>query len=476
MGHTIGPRVRHLGATVNIRLHYPGAAVALGAALLALGLAPALPLAGHSQVGIRGREVSVSVDRSRVLNLPLVASHVALRWTGSPQADVTISLSSDGTTFGAPIAVEPADGPTDRAAETYGGVIWAGAARAIAIHSDVPLGRATVVAIDSRTQDRLAPAITYTAAAAVAQHAVITRYGWGADESLRFDSSGSEIWPPEFYPVQKLIVHHTAGRNGDPDPAATVRAIYYYNAVTRGWGDIGYNFLIDESGRIYEGRYARTYAAGQTPTGEDASGNGVTGAHVQGYNSGTVGIALLGTLTDQDATPAARDALEQLLAWEAEQHGIDPLGGGLYQNPVNGMQKAFANIAGHRDLAATECPGGMFYSTFSQLRQAVATRITGTAPAQTVPGAPVLGAEKASTGKGVVLSWTVPPNGGSPITAYDILRVNSGSFVRIASVGPSTSTYRDTSTRRGRTYTYAVRAANAIGVGPNSNSASAVAR
>src|SRR3954469_2530195 len=247
-------------------------------------------------------------------------------------------------------------------------------------------------------------------------------------KSLRFDGSGNELWPPEFHPIQKLIVHHTAGRNADPDPAATVRAIYYYDTVTQGWGDMGYNFLIDESGRIYEGRYSRTYAAGEMPTGEDASGNGVTGAHVQGYNSGTAGIALLGTLTNQDATPAARAALEKLLAWKAERHGIDPLGSSVYVNPVNGTQKTFANIAGHRDLAATECPGGTFYATFPQLRQSISQRITGTAPSKTVPSAPALTARTAPTGKGIALNWTAPPDGGSPITEYRVLRLNGGVF------------------------------------------------
>src|SRR2546422_576845 len=135
---------------------------------------------------------------------------------------------------------------------------------------------------------------------------------WRANESLRFDSTGKEIWPPAFYPVQKLIVHHTATQNNDPDPAATVRSIYYYHAVTQAWGDIGYNFLIDEAGRIYEGRHTFDYASGTSPTGEDSRGYGVTGAHAQGFNSGTVGIALLGTLSNQDATAAAKNGLEPM--------------------------------------------------------------------------------------------------------------------------------------------------------------------
>ena len=91
-------------------------------------------------------------------------------------------------------------------------------------------------------------------------------------------------------------------------------------------------------------------------------------------------VALLGTLTGQDATPAARNALEQLLAWESERHSIDPQGSGVYTNPVNGSQKDFANIAGHRDVAATDCPGGVFYSTLPQIRADVAAMVASSPP------------------------------------------------------------------------------------------------
>ena len=96
------------------------------------------------------------------------------------------------------------------------------------------------------------------AGASVAAPAILPRSGWGSDESLRFDATGREVWPPTFWPVQKLIVHHTATQNGDPNPPSTIRAIYYYHSVTQGWGDIGYNFLIDEAGHIYKGRHSHT--------------------------------------------------------------------------------------------------------------------------------------------------------------------------------------------------------------------------
>ncbi|MGI8929365.1 MAG: fibronectin type III domain-containing protein, partial [Candidatus Limnocylindrales bacterium] len=172
-----------------------------------------------------------------------------------------------------------------------------------------------------------------------------------------------------------------------------------------------------------------------------------------------------------------RAALERLLAWKADRHAIDPLGSGTYTNPVSGAQKSTANISGHRDWAATECPGGVFYSTFPQLRDAVATRISGTPPPpQTVPGPPSLTAASPNTGKGVKLTWTAPPDGGSPLTQYRVLRLTNGAFSQIATVGPASTSYRDTGTKRGRTYIYVVRAVNSIGVGPDSNQASAIAR
>jgi len=347
-------------------------------------------------------DLMVSVSRPvvhvRTIKLPLSATNVAVHWRGSASARLRIAFSRDGHRFGRPRHVLLDEvGEGTRLGETYGAVMPANGARLVRIWSDRRLRRVTVVAfLDRRPPSawprpqsalRLNTAAT-TISSGVVQPSVISRSGWGADESLRFDASGKEIWPPAFYPIQKVIVHHTATQNNDPDPAATIRSIYQYHAVTQGWGDIGYNFVIDESGRIYEGRYSRPYAPGESPTGEDSSGNGVTAAHTQGYNSGTVGIALLGTLTNQDATPAARNALERLIAWIDDSHGIDPQGSALYTNPVSGTQATFPNIAGHRDLAATECPGGAFYATLPTIRSDVAALMAAAQPGFSVAAAP----------------------------------------------------------------------------------------
>src|SRR5438105_4421747 len=292
-------------------------------------------------------------------------------------------------------------------------------------------------------------------------------------ESLRFDGTGKEIWPSAFYPVQKVIVHHTATQNNDPDPPATIRSIYQYHAITMGWGDIGYNFLIDESGRIYEGRYSRQYAAGESPTGEDLSGSGVTAAHTQGYNSGTVGIALLGTLTNQDTTPAARSALEHLIAWIDDAHGIDPQGGALYTNPVSGTQATFPNIAGHRDLAATECPGGVFYATLPTIRSDVAALIAAAQPGFSIAAAPA--SQSVVQGGSANYSVTVSRTGGftDPVT-LSVAGVPAGTNAAFAPNPADSSTLTLTTSSATPTGSYVLAITGATATTTHSTSATLV--
>ncbi|MGH9164681.1 MAG: peptidoglycan recognition protein family protein, partial [Acidimicrobiales bacterium] len=190
---------------------------------------------------------------------------------------------------------------------------------------------------------------------------------WGANEALR----GRDT--PSYAPVTKLFVHHTVTTNDDPDPAATVRAIYTFHTQVRGWNDIGYNFVVDGRGRVYEGRWSRSYGADEQPTGEDLSRRGVVGAHAEGANTGSVGIALLGDFTFGGPAGAAVGSLRAMLAWEADRNGIDPLASAPYVRVADGSLATFPNIAGHRDSGATECPGDVLYASLPGLRQGVAT-------------------------------------------------------------------------------------------------------
>lgn len=228
----------------------------------------------------------------------------------------------------------------------------------------VPGGAAAARAVALNTTDGPRQRTRRLGTLAGAATPVVSRAAWGADESLR-------TWAPAYYPVQKLTVHHTATANGDADPAATVRAIYRYHAVDRQFGDLGYQYLIDEAGRVYEGRWSGT----DGDAGHDAGGQGVTGAHVGGWNSGNLGVALLGTLTSQAPAPAARSSLESVLTDLAGRHGLDPQATSTFVNPVNGATKVVPNISGHRDWEATECPGSVLAEALPSIRQAVAERL-----------------------------------------------------------------------------------------------------
>jgi hypothetical protein len=327
----------------------------------------------------RSAEIVTAVRGSVTRVLPFAADNVALYWPGHSHAHVSVAFSRDGVTFGPAVDAGRDDVGAERGnGVTYGAILSTERAIAVRIRSSEPMRRLTTLALADKVHavvDRIFPK---PPAKATMQPPIIARSEWGADESLRYASDGHERWKPAFAPVQKLIVHHTVTGNNDPHPATTVRAIYRYHAITQGWGDIGYNFLIDEAGRIYKGR--NSHAPGSTTdtiTGEDAAGNGVTGAHASHFNSGTVGIALLGTLTNQDTTAAAKNALESVLAWKADKHGIDPNGASLYTNPVDGNQRTFPNIAGHRDTGrSTQCPGEAFYNTLPAVRAHVAARMS----------------------------------------------------------------------------------------------------
>ena len=425
---------------------------------------------------VAAANLSGSVAHSRTFRLARPATFVATHWRGSRHTVVRLAFSRDGRRFGAARRVRLDEiGEARHDGQVYGALMAARGARAVRVLTSRPLARLALLALSDRGPSAMGggPSLAPSAlarAAGVSQPAVIARVDWGADESLRYDSTGKEIWPPAFYPVQKVIVHHTATQNGDPNPAATIRAIYYYHAVTEGWGDIGYNFLIDESGRIYEGRHTFDYPSGSSPTEQDAQGFGVTAAHTQGYNSGTVGIALLGTLTNQDATPAARDALERLIAWIDGTHGIDPQGSAPYTNPVSGAQATFPNIAGHRDLAATECPGGAFYATLPTIRSDVAALIVGSPPPPPPTAAPSVttGAASGVGRTSASLNGTVDPNGQATTYWFDWGRTNAYESSTATTNAGSGSTAMTVSTalgglKRATTYHFRIVARNASG-------------
>ncbi|AVH97623.1 N-acetylmuramoyl-L-alanine amidase [Streptomyces sp. WAC00288] len=206
-------------------------------------------------------------------------------------------------------------------------------------------------------QEPTGPAATTIPTAPTAP-AVVSRAGWGADESLVQD-------PPSYLnEVDAVFVHHTAGTNDYTcaDSPAVIRAILTYHVRTNGWNDVGYNFFVDKCGTVFEGR------AG----GVDRP---VLGAHTYGFNSYSSGVSLLGDYENGGTpTAAARQAIADLAAWKLGLHGVDPeaevaltaaADTGVWKK---GQVATLNTISGHRDGYATLCPGATLYSALPGIR------------------------------------------------------------------------------------------------------------
>ncbi|WP_438293534.1 peptidoglycan recognition protein family protein [Streptomyces sp. HUAS TT7] len=189
---------------------------------------------------------------------------------------------------------------------------------------------------------------------------IITRKGWGADEAVR---EGGFLYTKS---IKVAFVHHTATGNGYSCAQApsVLRGIYRYHVKSNGWRDIGYNFAVDKCGNIYEGRAGGVAKA-------------VMGAHTLGFNTNSMGIALLGTYNDTNPSAAALKAIEQLSAWKLGLYGVNPkgkstlvsAGGNRYKK---GHSVKLNAISGHRDGFATDCPGARLYGRLGAARVAAA--------------------------------------------------------------------------------------------------------
>ncbi len=184
---------------------------------------------------------------------------------------------------------------------------------------------------------------------------IVSRPAWGGNELLRRNQ------PRYASAVRLVIVHHTATPNDyTPDQAAAiVRGIDVYHVKANGWNDIGYNFLVDRYGRVYEGRYG-----GIT--------RNVIGAHALGFNTGSVGIALIGNFMTAKPTSAAVQSLERLIAWRLDLAHVDPVSTLTYAS--NGSERWRAGtkvqlraVSGHRDTGLTSCPGNQLYPQLDRI-------------------------------------------------------------------------------------------------------------
>ncbi len=287
---------------------------------------------------------------------------VGLHWRGRGEVQFrTRSLDGRWTAWHR-AAPEAEDGPDSgspetrrRAGWTIGNPWWVGASDRVEIKRIGQVGRVRAHLVWSPAVE-----IPLRAPAATEAPAIVPRAIWGANESIRRA-------PPGYAPtVQLAIVHHTAGRNTytRSEAAAIVRGIQVYHVQGNGWNDIGYNFLVDRFGTIYEGRYGGVE-------------RNVVGAHARGFNTGSTGVALLGTYGNAAPSQAAETALATLLAWRLDVAHADPLGlltviSGGSERYASGVPVLLRAVSGHRDTGFTECPGAKLYARLNALAASAA--------------------------------------------------------------------------------------------------------
>ncbi len=162
--------------------------------------------------------------------------------------------------------------------------------------------------------------------------------------------------PPVETEVRHIILHHTATSNSTEDAYAVIRNIYLDHTQVNGWNDIGYNFLIARDGTLFHGRDSMGVAG---------AGN-IQGAHFCAKNSGTMGVGLLGTFTNELPTDEALQTTYALLAWKLEKESLSPVD--TFQHPPGtGDANRLPAIAGHRQGCNTECPGAEWFDAFGHL-------------------------------------------------------------------------------------------------------------
>jgi hypothetical protein len=337
-----------------------------------------------------------------------------------------------------PLDVPDAGTPEGRSALEWrlGNPYWVGPSNAIQYRFRGRVTRLRAHFVQSVV--RSVPARTLSIAGSPA---LIPRAGWRANEEIR------RAGPSFAQSLEFAVVHHTAGANTytAAESAAIVRAIQVYHVQGNGWNDLGYNFLVDKYGQVFEGRYGGVE-------------RNVIGAHAEGFNTGSVGIALLGTYGDAQPSAKALEAIAALLTWRLDVGHVDPLSrlswvsGGNARFP-SGTPVPLAAISAHRDTGLTVCPGNALYAQLPALARKAASLglpklydplVTGSpgglvrftarlssARPWTVRVTDALGAPVASgAGEGVTVDWTWDATFAAP-TGYTY-SIEAGPDVRPA--------------------------------------------
>ncbi len=214
-----------------------------------------------------------------------------------------------------------------------------------AIDTAAPTGEdaeAPAVTVPESSGELALAAATYTP-----KPKIFSRAQWGADESIRDKGS------LHYFEVHAGFVHHTVNANDytRSQVPGIMRSIYAYHVKSRGWSDIGYNFLVDRFGRIWEGRFG----------GVDRP---VVGAHTLGYNDNAFAMSAIGNFELVRPSQAMLEAYGALFAWKLSLHGVDAASTQQWVGTRN-----FKGINGHRDAASTACPGKYLYAKIPAIRE-----------------------------------------------------------------------------------------------------------
>jgi hypothetical protein len=352
------------------------------AALASPGLARAGDVAMHVQ------DVPLGPRSLAEAPVPMHFNMFAAHWTGSGQVLYrTHRLHGGWSGWTAADADAAPDGGTGSWHD--GGLEWTGAADGFQLRRRGVVRRQRVYELWSRVTTRASRSLSEAGTPAI-----VSRSAWHANEEIVRAA-------PRFAPALQLaVVHHTAGANSytPAQAAAIVRGIEVYHVQGNGWNDIGYNFLVDRFGTVYEGR-----AGGIT--------RNVIGAHSEGFNSGTVGIALIGNFTAAKPPRAMQDAVVKLLAWRLDVAHIDPLSRVVYVSGGNAKFKAgravtLRAISGHRDTGPSECPGNDAYALLPAIAKRVSLTGLPKLYSPTVTGSPG-GAVRFQARVSSALPWTV---------------------------------------------------------------------
>jgi hypothetical protein len=237
--------------------------------------------------------------------------------------------------------------------------------------------------------------------------AIVPRSAWGA-------SACPPRQPPEYGEVRAAFIHHTVNANDYTRDEApdVVLGICRFHRNTNGWNDIGYNFLVDRFGTIYEGRAGGPERA-------------VIGAQAQGYNAQSTGIANLGTFTSVRQTPEALRSMARLIRWKLPIHGVPTAGATTLVNtggPTNrypaGQSVRLQRVIGHRDTGATACPGDALYAQLPELRRLVGN-VAPSGLATSVRAK--VGARAVHFGSTVPVTGRLSVTGGAPLTQQPVL-------------------------------------------------------